>query len=477
MQIIKSSRWFCSSKGRWPDPLTSLPVDSGRQSGSSDAGFDIPLKDAITVPAGENRVFLLEIYLPPETRKQATTIVTGFRTDQDETEDLTITVNPYSFDLPRVPSFATAFKMPSGRISKTHEKLSQGAFDPAELQLAYFECMAEHRISAYSPGYNRIQSVRSDNGELQFDWSEYEQLTGGLLDGTLFPELPPATSARVPLPAENLDRDEMIQFYREFAARARGNGWLDRMFYYLPDEPMRREYPEVREIATLIREADPGIRTLATEPFTKHLAGYVDIWCPDIPVIGDSIRFLPLAFGPPKNVYLDRQWNPRPDRYRQRWSEGETAWFYTCTSAQYLDYPNLFIDSEAAYHRVIPWLAFRHGFSGLLYYDVLRSYVKDNDPWRSQYQFRSNGDGNLFYPGVPELPNVDSHKPVPSLRLKLLREGIEDYEYLSLYVALCGQAEADEMAALIARKSLHWEHEMSALQAVRNRIAATIEAK
>ena len=43
-----------------------------------------------------------------------------------------------------------------------------------------------------------------------------------------------------------------------------------------------------------------------------------------------------------------------------------------------------------------------------------------------------NGDGRLFYP-VNRDPNNDLKtyvdKPVPSLRLELLRDGIEDYEY------------------------------------------------
>jgi hypothetical protein len=458
--------------------LTPLPAVVEEHTSGSRRSVEFRLEESLAVPPGENRVFLLDVFLPPGSGKLGSTIVARFGTERDEkVGDLHIRIDPYSFDLPQVPSLATAFGMQKDQVIRTHERFSEQPFDSDALHLAYLSCLAEHRISVYFPGPGRDVESWPDTGEIQFDWSDFDRLTGGMLDGSLFPGIPPATSARIPRLPGNLDRKEVIRFYREFASRARRKGWLDRMFYYLPDEPMRRDYSTVREIASLLREADPGIRTLATEPFSKQLEGFVDIWCPDVTAIGDSIRLMPLAFKSPHKVYLDWQFNPPPSSYRQRKTSGETAWFYTCMSAQYLDYPNLFIDSNAASHRVIPWLAFRYGFSGLLYYNVVRSYAGDNDPWISQYQFMANGDGNLLYPGLPELPNIDTHQPIPSLRLKLLREGIEDYEYLRLYEQRADSSRATEMAARVARRSVQWEHDISALVDVRNKLAEAIEGE
>jgi hypothetical protein len=113
----------------------------------------------------------------------------------------------------------------------------------------------------------------------------------------------------------------------------------------------------------------------------------------------------------------------------------------------------------------------------LLYYNVVYSYRDGANPWLSQYQFTSNGDGNLVYPGLPGLPNMSTHKPIPSLRLKLLRDGMEDYEYLSLYERLSDRSRATDMAANVARKSLGWEHDISSIVEVRNLIATAIEAE
>ena len=72
---------------------------------------------------------------------------------------------------------------------------------------------------------------------------------------------------------------------------------------------------------------------------------------------------------------------------------------------------------------------------GELYWGVLGQYsrVKEHhDPgllWRDQWTNGANGDGNLFYPGTPDIIGGTTHIPVASLRLKYIRDGVEDYEY------------------------------------------------
>ena len=40
-----------------------------------------------------------------------------------------------------------------------------------------------------------------------------------------------------------------------------------------------------------------------------------------------------------------------------------------------------------------------------------------------------NGDGNLLYPGTPDRIGGQSFIPIASVRLKQLRDGMEDNEY------------------------------------------------
>src|SRR5262249_12332512 len=48
------------------------------------------------------------------------------------------------------------------------------------------------------------------------------------------------------------------------------------------------------------------------------------------------------------------------------------------------------------------------------------------------YDFGGNGDGTLLYPGTPAVIGGVTNIPVASIRLKMIRKGFEDYEYMKL---------------------------------------------
>ncbi|HZR47529.1 MAG TPA: hypothetical protein VFA47_12530, partial [Candidatus Manganitrophaceae bacterium] len=71
-----------------------------------------------------------------------------------------------------------------------------------------------------------------------------------------------------------------------------------------------------------------------------------------------------------------------------------------------------------------------------LYFETVYAYqFSTNDPWKNIYYFSGNGDGTYFYPGRPDKIGGTTHIPISSIRMKMLREGIEDYEYLVLVEA------------------------------------------
>jgi hypothetical protein len=81
------------------------------------------------------------------------------------------------------------------------------------------------------------------------------------------------------------------------------------------------------------------------------------------------------------------------------------------------------------------WIAYAYAATGELYYSATWSL---DTAWTDQCVFGGNGEGNLFYPGRPEgyEGSADSviggttDIPIESLRLKRIRDGREDYEYL-----------------------------------------------
>lgn len=113
---------------------------------------------------------------------------------------------------------------------------------------------------------------------------------------------------------------------------------------------------------------------------------------------------------------------------------GEEVWWYFL----YGDRPPLpkptIMDRPGLEARIIPWLAWLERVDGLCYYSTTDW---DPSPWTDPWINNGNGDGFMFYspkdatiafdPCIPE-----SNRLVPSIRWELLREGMEDYEYLWL---------------------------------------------
>ena len=189
------------------------------------------------------------------------------------------------------------------------------------------------------------------------------------------------------------------------------------------------------------------------DPNPAELVGLVDIWCP-------------------LTARLDAPF------YAERRKAGDTLWTYVCCSPR-PPYANFFVDQPATAHRVLFWQARKAGCTGLLYWCVcwwdglptpargkpcfpdVPIDFKDLGTWK---RYKDNGDGLLVYPG-PDFT------PWPSLRLEVVRDGIEDYEYLALLSRLVARAKALPPER---RPAPEWLAEAEALCTVPDAISRTM---
>lgn len=103
------------------------------------------------------------------------------------------------------------------------------------------------------------------------------------------------------------------------------------------------------------------------------------------------------------------------------------------------DYPPLpnpsVIDRAGTEARILPWLAWLDRVDGFFYPQTVDW---DNTPWDTPFSNGlTNGNRFFFYPPKDNSLGFDpcipqSNRLVPSIRLELLREGMEDYAYLLL---------------------------------------------
>src|SRR5581483_4938305 len=174
----------------------------------------------------------------------------------------------------------------------------------------------------------------------------------------------------------------------------------------------------------------------------------VDIWTPLVNCMVGRPGFDDYC---PKTV-------PR-EAYDGELRQGKILWWYqSCashgckmsTGEYFRGWPSYMIDVSPVANRIMEWLTWRYRVQGELYFNMDEAYAQDADPWNNMYQFGGNGDGTLFYPGRPREIGGTKDIPIESIRLKLIREGLEDYEYLNLLAGMGKREIADRAACRVA---------------------------
>ncbi|UCD56954.1 MAG: extracellular solute-binding protein [Candidatus Hydrogenedentota bacterium] len=188
---------------------------------------------------------------------------------------------------------------------------------------------------------------------------------------------------------------------------AKQGGWLEKLFAYFIDEPTYHQYGAVIKSGERIHSMSASPKFLVTCFPDELLIGAVDIWC-------IHMRFLPEGL---PHGFMDRQDYARA--VSERLEAGDEVWWYTAGGVK--PFPTLHIEDDPAAFRIIPWLPQLYRIGGFLHWQAANWSQPFDKPFVPPF---GNGEGVLVYPG-------DS-QPASSIRLELLREGLEDMEYLLL---------------------------------------------
>lgn len=445
--------------GEWPDAL--LPrID--RHAGERRDAFPFDL------PAARSQPLWLEVYVPPETPPGAYRGTVAIAVGGAAHSEVPVSLEVWPFTLPSTSSLPNSFGFSGPAALKRHHGSYLGDDELHELTGRYAEAALRHRISLHG-GSMAPPEPRFDGSRVTVDWTRYDAEVGPFLDGTVFGPGDPLPGARVTstdvVTAAGMDDRQTVLYWRAWADHFRERGWLDRLFLYLPDEPGVDDYPEVARRAGLARRADPELATLLTEQLVPELAGRVDRWTTLINCLGHGCGPSPCERSVGREAYAAAE------------DDGAELWWYqSCVShgcgivgdRSSRRWPTYVVDAPATAARIMPWLAFTHGVAGELYYNTVEAWFGDGDPWSDLYRHGGNGDGTLFYPGTPERIGGRTHVPVESLRLKLIRDGLEDYEYLVLLTAAGGGHVARARSEEIASSPCRWQHRAEAMLAARD---------
>ena len=448
--------------GRFPDALVPDVDDVVGQKRNA-FPFD--------VPAGESRAVWVDYRVPadaPAGTYRGTVTVHSAAGDTSVSVQLTV----WDFTLPSTSSLKSSFTLSGGSLEKAHGVSGEAE---TELRQKYAQLALDHRIS--------ISDIWEDGQS--GDWSHFDNAYGPFLDGHASTQLQGAklTSLRS---GANLGSAGQ---HADWAAHFKGRGWFDRLFQYTCDEPpITCSWDDVTARARLAKQADPGFRTLVTtdvDQATQHgVASSIDVMVPLVNFMDDR----------PTSAYgwtAGGEKAPEYVGFLQAGGEKELWLYQSCMShgcggtvdignpsaeqLYFTGWPSYMIDASAVRSRALEWFSFRYGATGELYYETAQAYY-DHDAWSSQWDFNGNGDGTLFYPGTTGAIGGSVDIPVASLRMKMIREGMEDYEYLKLLSDLGGADQAKQIAEQLFPHAYQSDAKPADLLAAREAVARSILA-
>ena len=110
-----------------------------------------------------------------------------------------------------------------------------------------------------------------------------------------------------------------------------------------------------------------------------------------------------------------------------------------------------------------------YNVDGLLYWNVSAWSQTDGTVSR----FETLSDGVLIY--YSELFGYDA-EPVPSYRLVQVRDGLDDFDYLSIAEELCGRETVMKVVGRVTTNLLKFTEDVNVLEACRAEIAEMIVA-
>ena len=417
---VKTPSNLEGAPGPWPDPL--IPdVDSylGQQRNA------FPLD----VPAGKSRVVWVDLLVPPDAtpgdyRGELQIDVAG-----NKAGAVPIKLHVGDFALPSTATLRSSFDMDYAQPCKAHtghdscsKKWDERKAN--EMRELYLRSALEHRFTIAQPFF---QPPFGDSAR------PFEELIYPHIDGTH----KKTRLAGARMTTVRLSADEAKDF-KKWLSYAKKKGFSDRLFYYPVDEPTEEEWPRFRKLARELHDIDPAAKIIITAPIQEtdkaRVTELVDIFVPLINHLDDRPSAQTPYGGNQRSKY-DAWLKGKPGR--ELWAY-QSCMSHGCgecdeKSPEKFDtgWPNRVIDSGAVQNRAFPWHAFLYDISCELYFEVAEQL---NDAWKEngQCKFSGSGDGTLYYPGTPSRIGGTGHIPIESIRIKMIREGMEDYEYLVL---------------------------------------------
>ena len=422
-QVTFYREYYVTVTGSTPEGGTNPPLGSGTYPEPlipfNDPQTGSPLNGSLkavpaTVTANQNQPFWVDIFVPRGTGSAPPGTYTGTITVTSTQGNVNVPVSltVWNFELPLKPS------------ELTHFTTTVNTGNPTNAQQ---QALIRNRIFNMNYSTVQVSSFTSTLGLSRaglggaFGWN-FVNCNGSLNDAIPSQAAIAAVVATYPrtIPLDLYAADENIGCPNSYA-----------------------------NIQLLANHAHPnGVKILDTIPPDTNLYNYVDYW-----------------------VMLPHNWPGNlagiPGSF---WSYASCNVGSGNSPAWQIDYPPINERMQAGF------LNQTQGATGLLYWTVDGWTAGDaigswSTPPASGCGVSRPGDGLLIYPPSP----IGSTEPAPGIRLKAIRDGIQDYEYVQILKNLGQGAFATSVIQPIATSWNSWTHDPNALSAARVQLGQKLD--
>lgn len=360
--------------------------------------------------------------------------------DKNGNEIKTATVKAYvwNFTLPEETSCKTQMDLSWYNIYVAHE-CWEG--DDSVLYKNYYDLLLSNRVCAYTLPY-ATQGTFSDARVNQY------------LDN-------PRVTAFNPIDWKNHSyNDDTIKSAYKYLSQKQE--WLDKSYFYIVDEPGNKEaLDRINAVGAQLKEHFPGYKMMApmhvnyalntecTEDFISYIQDAINVWCykPYFYTTFAEYNYdKSLAYR--MSAGIEKNLGTFADRMEKEQAEGDELWWYVTRRPESPEI-TLLIDTESVRHRILFWQQKLYNVDSFLYYlandwyyiDVDNGVNAKHETASGADSFDCYGNGVLVYCGQ----DFGVYGGVGSLRLENVRDGIEDFEYLTMLEDTYGKEVTDAL--------------------------------
>lgn len=440
---IKKAHRQTTRLGMTPDPLLkTAPMD---------------------LKAGQNAPVLIGVRVPRTAKAGTYTGEVAILRDGKMVTSVPLSLRVYGFALPEDPTFRTLITYSAGSFRPWDKRPLE------EIEHDIARVLYEHGVR----GNGATATVPSKivDGKVVCDFTAFDQRIQWFIDNLRFnafflgPCFGGGTSEGWQKHSKWLGMEPLSpefnalfpEYMKQVGQHLREKGWMDMAYLYLWDEPEPSYFDNVVALQKLALQGDPGFKIWeTTSPNYEKFYGVVKAWS--------------IPFGRPyfTEASVDK-----------RRAAGDEMWVYNIPAT---------LEAPPQRHRLWFWQAAKYGAIGAQLWNT--TFYNKIDPWEditpvpwvtghnqeSLYVYDA-GEAILLYPDKQGGP------PFPTLRLKLVQKGLDDFEYLTILqqrlAAKGGETQAQEemrkTAGLLVKDINSYNMDSGLLETTREAVARRIE--